>query len=172
MNIFNVLLHNFTLRPRTRLPEDRVPYPEGFRGELSHQAALCTLCGSCAYVCSPAAIRIEKGPDSGAWMYDAGRCTFCGRCAEYCSTHALTLATQPVRLFEERGLQQIQNVVAAQHCTRCGAILSPLPIETLNRLYHNEEAAQEAMKANLMCPKCRGWAQSRRFKLGLGGQPE
>ncbi|HVN53085.1 MAG TPA: 4Fe-4S binding protein [Anaerolineaceae bacterium] len=172
MNIFNVLLHNFTLRPRTLPPEDRVAYPEGFRGELGHQAELCTLCGTCAYVCSPGAIHLEKGPEAGAWNYDTGRCTFCGRCAEYCPTHALALATRPVGLFEERAVQQIEHVVAYQHCTRCGATILPLPAETLVRLYHNPEAAQEAMKANRLCPKCRGYVESQRFKLGLGGQPD
>ncbi len=172
MNIFEVILHNVTLRPRTRKPEDRVPVPDGFRGELVHQASLCTLCGSCAYVCSPGAIQIEREAESGSWNYDAGRCTFCARCTEYCPTHALSLVTQPVRLFDDRLLQQVQHLVAYQHCTRCGKTISPLPVETLVRLYHNEEAATEAMKANLLCPECRARAHSQRFKLGLGGPIE
>src|SRR5512147_1592227 len=106
MNIFEVILHNFTLRPRTRKPEDRVPFPKGFRGELAHRVELCTLCGTCAYVCSPGAIQIERNQENGTWNYDAGRCTFCARCAEYCPTRALSLETQPVRLFGDRTRQQ------------------------------------------------------------------
>jgi formate hydrogenlyase subunit 6/NADH:ubiquinone oxidoreductase subunit I len=169
MNIFNVIFHNFSARSRTRTPENNVPYPVDFRGELAHKAVNCTLCGTCTYVCSPAAITIEKGEENGIWEYDGGRCTFCGRCVEYCPTNALSFLSQSAPTVNSRSAEMTTHYVEYQHCSRCGAIILPIPQETLVRLYHSEEAAQHAVKSHELCERCKNRVQSQAIKSSISG---
>jgi hydrogenase-4 component H len=169
MGILNILSRNFGRRSRTRKPADRVPYPHHFRGELVHAVELCTACGTCAYVCSPGAIRLE-GDDGGVmWRYDAGRCTFCGRCVDYCPTRALSFANHAGPLAATRAEQVTADYVENQHCQRCGAVLIPLPPESLLRLYRSPAGADEAAALHRLCPSCRSRLASERVKSGLSG---
>jgi hydrogenase-4 component H len=172
MNIFQIIFRNYTSSSRTRTPDDKVPYPVDFRGELNHNATLCTLCGTCAYVCSPVAITLDQGEDHGTWEYDGGRCTFCGKCVEYCPTKALAFQNQSAPIVNQRSLEFKVDMVEYQRCKRCGAKIMPLPVETLVRLYHSAEAAQHALKMYELCERCRGWVHSQSLKSGIGGQPE
>lgn len=169
MNIFNVLFGNFSKPNRTRTPKDVVPFPADFRGELLHDLTQCVLCATCVYVCSPGAITIEKGEESGSWEYDGGRCTFCGRCVEYCPTHALSFKSQSAPTVNERFAELTWHDVEYRHCTRCGALIIPLPHETLVRLYHSEEAARQAAQAHELCERCRSRVHSEAIKTGISG---
>ena len=53
MGILGVVWRNLTRAVRTRRPDDLVPRPAVFRGLIEHEAALCTGCHACAYVCAP-----------------------------------------------------------------------------------------------------------------------
>lgn len=170
MNIFNVILNNFSKKSRTRKPADVVPCPQDFRGELIHNLESCTLCGTCAYVCSPGAITQTHGESDGRWMYNAGQCTFCGRCVEYCPTKALSFLQHPVAVYAHTDDAKTSHWVEYQKCTRCGAPILPLPIETLVRLYHSEDAARQAQDIHLLCERCRGRVHSERMKSGLTGK--
>jgi formate hydrogenlyase subunit 6/NADH:ubiquinone oxidoreductase subunit I len=172
MNIFQIIFHNYTSPVRTRTPEEKVPYPVDFRGELNHKANLCTLCGTCAYVCSPVAINITREAEHGAWEYDGGRCTFCGKCVEYCPTKALGFQNQSAPIVNRRSLEFKVDMVEYQRCKRCGATIIPLPVETLARLYHSEEAAQHALKVHELCERCRRQVHSQSLKLGISGRSD
>ena len=167
MGILNILSRNFGRRSRTRLPADRVPYPPDFRGELAHRLEVCTACGTCAYVCSPTAIVLKKEENGVEWRYDAGRCTYCGRCVEHCPTRALSFENHAGRPVTDRAQQLTVDLVAYQHCTRCGAELIPMPPETLVRLYRSPEGAADAAEMHLLCDRCRSRAVSERIKSGL-----
>jgi formate hydrogenlyase subunit 6/NADH:ubiquinone oxidoreductase subunit I len=170
MNIFQVLLHNFGKRSRTRKPDNEVPFPADFRGELTHKAVNCTLCGTCVYVCSPGAITIEREDESGIWEYDAGRCTFCGRCVQYCPGAALSFLTQSAPTVNTRAQELTSHIVENQHCKRCGAVILPLRFDALVRLYHSEEAAASATEIHELCERCRGRAHGETLKHGLTGR--
>ncbi len=172
MNIFSVILNNFARKSRTRKPQDVVPCPQDFRGELIHNLDACTLCGTCAYVCSPGAITQTHGEKDGYWMYDTGRCTFCGRCVEYCPTKALSFVQHSAAVYSQRENARVSHWVEYQNCTRCGAPILPLPIETLVRLYHSEAAAQQAKEIHLLCERCRARVHSERMKSGLTGKAQ
>ncbi len=169
MNIFQILFSNFSKQSRTRKPENKVPFPVDFRGELNHEASKCTLCGTCVYFCSPAAITIKREEESGLWTYDAGRCTFCGRCVQYCPTHALSFLSQSVPVASSRAQELTAHSVEYQHCTRCGAVILPIPFDSLVRLYHSEEAAAKAKDVHGLCERCRNRVQSQALKSGLTG---
>ncbi|GAP20704.1 4Fe-4S binding protein [Leptolinea tardivitalis] len=173
MNILQIIFKNAGKQSRTRKPVDRVPFPVDFRGELTHDALQCTLCGTCTYVCSPAAIEITRDEgDMGYWDYDAGRCTFCGRCVEYCPTKALTFLQNSAPIVSMRSLERTSHVVEYQHCTRCGATIIPIPHETLIRLYHSEEAAKKATEVHNLCEKCRNRLHSQILKSGISGSKD
>ncbi len=169
MNILQIILKNAGKQSRTRKPDDGVPFPVDFRGELSHNAPQCTLCGTCIYVCSPAAIEITREDDMGHWDYDAGQCTFCGRCVEYCPTKALSFLQNSTPLANNRPQQKTFHVVEYQKCTRCGTKIMPLTYETLVHLYHSEEGAKKAVEIHKLCEKCRNRLQSQTLKSGISG---
>ncbi len=172
MNILQILFHNFGSHSRTRKPENKVPYPDDFRGELNHRADQCVLCGTCVYVCSPAAIEIDREEENGYWNYDGGRCTFCGRCVEYCPTHALQFANQSAPIVTQRSSEFKNHYVEYQHCKKCGRLIIPIPRETLVRLYRSEEAANHAMQLHDLCENCRRSLSSQLIKAGISGNKE
>lgn len=172
MNILEVLAKNFSRQPRSRQPQDKVECPVEFRGVLEHEPDLCTLCGTCSYACSPGAIQIERGAESGAWIYDAGRCTFCARCVEYCPTGALRMLEEVGANQALRQTQLTTHPVPYQHCERCGVLMLPMPAGALMRLYHTDSAAQEAAPMHRLCEKCRAREHSKRFKPGFSSRLE
>lgn len=169
MNIFQILFHNYGNHSRTRKPENTVPYPADFRGELLHKATNCTLCGTCVYVCSPAAISIEREEENGSWDYDAGRCTFCGRCVMYCPMDALSFSEKSAPTVNSRSQEYTSHYVEYQHCSRCGAIIIPMSFDTLVKIYHSEEAANQARDLHQLCERCRNRVHSETLKASLTG---
>ena len=173
MGILTVLTRNLRKGSRTRRPADRVPYPKDFRGALVHDLERCVGCGTCSYVCSPGAIVVDREPESASWTYDAGRCTSCGRCVDYCPTRALSFAALPNSIAAKRFEQLTMHEVEYQPCARCGTPITPIPVETLLRLYHHPESAQAAAELNQLCERCRGRRMGELVKAGLNGsRPE
>ena len=87
-------------------PEERLPYPETFRGR--HRLTLkpddsvqCTACFLCATACPANCILIEAGeyPDNPMEKYptryeiDTLRCIYCGFCVEACPCDAIRMDT-------------------------------------------------------------------------------
>jgi ferredoxin len=133
---------------------------------------MCTLCGTCTYVCSPEAIDISKEEDMGYWNYDAGQCTFCGRCVEYCPTKALSFKQNSTPIANSRSQEKTFHIVEYQHCTRCGATILPLAYESLVHLYHSEEAARKAVEVHKLCERCRNRLHGQFLKSGISGSKD
>jgi hydrogenase-4 component H len=177
MGIFNVLFRNTGQKARTlRSDKPPVPVPAGFRGRLEHDQYICIGCKTCAYVCSPGAIRLELQPEGISWQYQAGRCTYCARCAEYCPTGAISLAeTVPQRAMAERGAPVTSHLVEYQRCSRCGQPYLALPGPILAKLTGHDiepginEGFDLASLATL-CEKCRARVTSQRIKDSLTGR--
>lgn len=174
MGIFQILFHNSGQKIRTLTPADQTT-PEGYRGALVHDVSLCTGCGTCAYVCSPGAIHVDKNEGEAVWRYEAVACTFCARCAEYCPTQAITLTRlAPKTAVGERESLLTRHVVEKKPCERCGQPFIPLPVPVLARLTGHQpgaeiEAADDLPRLYRMCEKCRARVTSQRFKESLTG---
>lgn len=169
MDILTVIRRNLSARSRTRRPTDAVALPDGFRGRLDHQTELCTGCGTCAYVCSPAAIHVTHDFPCGVdWRYDAGQCTYCGKCMEYCPTQAIRLHSEMVDLTARRDEHLTLHRVEYQPCARCGQPIVPMPEPVLARLYGGQ-TPRDVAELHRLCEKCRSRAAGQRMKSGLRG---
>jgi len=163
MNIFNVLSQNFGQGSRTRTPDNSVPYPAGYRGRIEHDAALCTGCGTCAYVCSPSAISIkDNDAQTVTWKYTEDRCTFCSFCVSYCPTQALHIEAVSPTLLSERPQHYLIHSIALQSCRECGQPFREIPYVTLLHLY-GDPLPEEIAEARGLCERCRQVFTGERF---------
>ena len=168
MRILSILSRNSVLGSRTRRPEDEVPCPTGFRGMITHDAARCTGCRTCAYVCSPSAIAFgQVDPASVEWSYFAGRCTFCGRCVEYCPTRCLGFEETMPPVALDQAVHRLTHRIAYQPCARCGRPVIPLPLQTLQAL-HGEDVPEVIVAQHGLCERCRGRVTAGRL-IGTEG---
>lgn len=60
---------------------------------VTHDAALCTCCGTCEAICHFGAVQFEGGTRS----YDRFKCLGCSLCAEQCPEGALSLYSDPAK---------------------------------------------------------------------------
>ena len=169
MNIWKLITNNLFQKVHTHRPDVPVPYPGGFRGDLLHDTSLCTACETCVYVCSPAAILVDRTQPEGAiWQYQSLQCTFCGRCVDYCPTHALSFAAEPqTQILHD--LEMVIHFIAYQACPRCGEPVIPLPVATLEAQY-GRPLPGEIEKLNRLCARCRKKVQSESVKRGFTGE--
>jgi NADH-quinone oxidoreductase subunit I len=88
-------------------PEQRVDYPDAFRGmpvlvQLESGLPKCVACGLCEFACPTDCITIVPGelPGSGIERYpeqfdiDMSRCMFCGLCEEACPEEAIVMSRE------------------------------------------------------------------------------
>lgn len=163
LSILSILSRNSARGARTRRPEDRVPCPAGFRGPIVHEAARCTACQTCAYVCSPGAIEFGVADPWGVeWRYYAGQCTFCGRCVEYCPTRCLDVADAMPPVTGDPALHRTAHRVAYRPCARCGQPVIPLPRETLQAVYGGT-VPEDVAALHELCPRCRQRSAAHRL---------
>jgi NADH-quinone oxidoreductase subunit I len=88
-------------------PEERVDYPDAFRGmpvlvQLDNGLPKCVACGLCEFACPTDCIsivpgeledaRIERYPE--AFDIDLSRCMFCGLCEEACPEEAIVMSRE------------------------------------------------------------------------------
>jgi len=99
-------------------PEERVVYPDAFRGqpvlvELEGGLPRCVACGLCEFACPTDCITIVAGelPGAGIERYpeqfeiDMSRCMFCGLCEEACPEEAIVMSTEvEISSFERAGM--------------------------------------------------------------------
>jgi NADH-quinone oxidoreductase subunit I len=106
-------------------PEERVDYPDAFRGmpvlvQLENGQPKCVACGLCEFACPTDCIsiipgelqgaRIERYPE--AFDIDMSRCMFCGLCEEACPEEAIVMSREveiatydrPSMVFEKEQL--------------------------------------------------------------------
>ncbi len=169
MNIWKLVTNNLFQKAHTLRPDVPVAYPEGFRGSLQHNSSLCTACETCVYVCSPAAILVNRTqPEGAAWQYQSLQCTFCGRCVDYCPTHALSFAAgAQTQVLHD--MELVSHFIVYQACPRCGEPVIPLPAAALEVQYGRPLPA-EIEKLNRLCARCRKKAQSESVKRGFTGE--
>ena len=88
-------------------PEERVDYPDAFRGmpvlvQLEDGLPKCVACGLCEFACPTDCISIVPGelPERGIERYpeafdiDMSRCMFCGLCEEACPEEAIVMSRE------------------------------------------------------------------------------
>jgi NADH-quinone oxidoreductase subunit I len=88
-------------------PEERVDYPDAFRGmpvlvELDDGAPRCVACGLCEFACPTDCISIVPGETEGAKIerypevfdIDMSRCMLCGLCEEACPEEAIVMSRE------------------------------------------------------------------------------
>jgi len=94
-------------RSVVQYPEERVDYPDAFRGmpvlvQLENGEPKCVACGLCEFACPTDCITIIPGElrDSGierfpeAFDIDMSRCMFCGLCEEACPEEAIVMSRE------------------------------------------------------------------------------
>jgi formate hydrogenlyase subunit 6/NADH:ubiquinone oxidoreductase subunit I len=163
MNVFDVLSQNLSHGSRTRTPDASVPYPQGFRGRITHDPALCTACGTCVYACSPSAISVDdRDAWTKRWNYTEDRCTFCGYCVQYCPTHALAFDPVAPAPLTERPQHYLADDIVLKPCPQCGKPVRAVPEVTLQQTYGDPLPAEIA-EARGLCEGCRQKAAGRRF---------
>ncbi|BAI75138.1 4Fe-4S ferredoxin, iron-sulfur binding (plasmid) [Azospirillum sp. B510] len=164
MAMLKTILGNLLRPSRTRAPADMPDVPPAYRGALAHEAARCTACGTCAYVCAPKAISFTQDPGlSVSWRFFIGQCSFCGLCAQNCPTQAIRLeAGVPAGMNSAAGDGfRLESVIPLRACTRCGAAHVPLPASTMDALWGSDEAERG------YCPECRRWAAGARLRVAF-----
>lgn len=170
MGIMKILQHNFGAGSRTRKPADKVPFPTAYRGALQHEANRCTGCGSCAYVCSPAAITVDQSvPGEVTWEYNGVQCTFCGRCVQYCPTKAIQMEPHPTQMVENPEDLVIRHTVKYTNCSRCHKPFLPLPGAVLVEMYGDPLPADIA-EIRGMCETCRNKVTTAKLKDAIRGE--
>jgi NADH-quinone oxidoreductase subunit I len=97
-------------------PEERVDYPDAFRGmpvlmQLDNGLPKCVACGLCEFACPTDCISIVPGelPEHGIERYpeafdiDMSRCMFCGLCEEACPEEAIVMSREVEIATFDRG---------------------------------------------------------------------
>jgi NADH-quinone oxidoreductase subunit I len=113
-------------------PEQRVNYPDAFRGmpvlvQLEDGLPKCVACGLCEFACPTDCITIVPGelPERGierwpeAFDIDMSRCMFCGLCEEACPEEAIVMSRhveiatydRASMLFEKQELLVPENLL-------------------------------------------------------------
>ena len=161
MNILQVITTNLGREADTlRFPARVAPPPE-FRGLVQLDPERCVGCATCAYVCSPGAIKVSSEEAYYEWAYDPGQCTFCGRCVDYCPGQALAMASESCPIYTQAGdLQQVQRL-AYPRCAECGQPAHPINNWVLARAF--DEITAEVREWSLLCERCR----QRRYQPAL-----
>lgn len=76
----------------------------------------CTLCGFCAQVCPPHALRVLEDTENTRLLLDTAACTHCGKCEKVCEFHVLKMGLPPAGEGDMRTLRQSPRV----ECRHCG----------------------------------------------------
>ncbi len=93
----------------------------------------CTLCGICAEVCRPAALRLNNDGQELTLLFDPALCVGCPHCVKYCPERILLVepAAGAPPAAEARAVRQLAASAIAR-CVRCdGPLGEPLPISEI-----------------------------------------
>jgi len=161
MNILNLLWENLLHGPVSFHFPQHPASPAGLRGLVQNDPERCTGCGTCAYVCAPAAIQVRETSRAIEWEYDPGQCTFCGRCVSDCPLPALAWATEPPPPYTSRNDLRVLLQIDFPACTRCGQPTRPVNLPLLQRAY--PEISERVRSWSRLCTHCRQAAIQHAF---------
>lgn len=173
MSMIRSLLGNLLAPVRTQAAAALPPAPAHYRGALTHEAALCTACGTCAYVCAPKAIRfVEHAGRTVSWTFYMGQCSFCGLCQQNCPTGAIGIrAALPVTSLAAQGDGlRLDSRIAQVRCSGCGQLHIPLPAALQAELLADCLGGVSDAERDC-CPECRRRASSERLRRAFQAPP-
>jgi TorA maturation chaperone TorD/ferredoxin len=90
----------------------------------------CTLCGICAQVCRPRALRFVQKEWEVELTFDPARCDGCGYCRKYCPERILCVDPAPTGVNDRQARQLAASALVP--CASCGASVAPEAM--LNRI--------------------------------------
>jgi formate hydrogenlyase subunit 6/NADH:ubiquinone oxidoreductase subunit I len=142
--------------PTGRFPlqlPDWPPLPDGFRGLIDLDPALCIACGACAFVCPSLAIVVSETEQHFVWRYEAGQCAFSRRCVVLCPSQALRQVVRPLADITGAAGERKEYVVPYPNCPECGERTQPLSDIVLARSFPNIN--EEVREWGRLCARCR-----------------
>ena len=136
--------------------------PEDYRGMITIDEKLCTLCGACVSECPSWAIEIFFEEDIGYRIFYVDRCTFCGRCVDVCPEDALKMTSKYI-LSHISG-EEIDEKISKKliKCINCGRpFITKEHIESIKRFMEEKLGDKKDIilrdfdKYVLICDECR-----------------
>ena len=175
MGILKIIAENLRNRPHALKWDDRVPYPQGYRGLLVYQAEACTGCKICLYVCPPGGIHFdEENGEPVVWHYNGNQCTFCGKCVDNCPAGALSFQNDAPEVSNSLNVRQLAFPLPLKKCEGCHKSFLPMPDALLASSYPGGKLPPKAAELNKFCPDCRrkkaGSQLGKRVKPEYAGQ--
>ncbi|MBQ9069274.1 MAG: 4Fe-4S binding protein [Eggerthellaceae bacterium] len=83
-------LRSIFKKPETILyPVVEKSAPDGLKGHIENDMAVCILCGICAKTCPAGSLRVDKAEK--LWAIDRFGCVQCGSCTRACPKSCLTM---------------------------------------------------------------------------------
>jgi hydrogenase-4 component H len=166
VDILNVIFAILRRGPSTYHLPRRPATSARSRSPLSHDVSACTGCTACAYVCSPAAIKVTEVGDGAVWEFDPGRCTICARCVEVCQPQALKINDKLGTSYTEVGGLRQMSEVKYPTCQDCGKKIRPLSKKVLQKV--PEELRNAVEEGSQLCEECRRRRYQRRMASPAG----
>ncbi|MBI4870330.1 MAG: 4Fe-4S dicluster domain-containing protein [Candidatus Riflebacteria bacterium] len=93
------LEHMFTREVTSQYPDEKLEYPERFRGMLFNDISACICCEMCSKACPADCFTMEgagKGKGRYSTVFDIHlyKCLWCGFCVEACPTGSLVMSKE------------------------------------------------------------------------------
>ncbi|MDR2851341.1 MAG: 4Fe-4S binding protein [Desulfovibrio sp.] len=153
-----VLFRNLLEGPCTDpYPFGKTFSPPSIRGKVLINPELCMGCGMCVYSCTAKAINITPLSDASGYTITVWRntCCLCASCKHYCPMGAMSISDDwhLAHAADEKYALVERHTIKFTHCSNCGAMIRPLPLPMLKRLYAASDVDPEKIRS--LCPKCR-----------------
>jgi formate hydrogenlyase subunit 6/NADH:ubiquinone oxidoreductase subunit I len=101
-------------------PQERSGMPQGFRGKVKFNPAICIGCTMCVRDCPSQAIEIKKIAEKQFELeMDLGKCIYCGQCVDSCPKKALAITTEfELARLDHKKLKIIINAETENNSTK------------------------------------------------------
>ncbi|MFQ6016414.1 MAG: molecular chaperone TorD family protein [Anaerolineae bacterium] len=136
------------------------------KGWVNLHRQLCTLCGTCADVCSPKALHLHLEDNLVSLTFDPLDCNGCQVCQRFCPEGAITLerchpSSSPLP-NQRQTLMHSPSVI-------CPACSRPHVAEVwLQRILERVQREDGSFAHRLrLCPECKAWSNSTGLKMTI-----
>ena len=96
--MFRDILESFFKDPATQMyPEEKLPPPQRYRGELFFDPKVCTGCCLCTKDCPSKAIELvtlDRAAKRFVLKYHRDRCVYCGQCVVNCKFKCMSMSNE------------------------------------------------------------------------------